>query len=29
MGNLFKQIDKNGDGIISLYELKIALESQK
>ena len=29
LGNIFKQIDKNGDGMISLEELKIALETQK
>ena len=29
MGQIFKQIDKNGDGTISLEELKFALESQK
>jgi calcium-dependent protein kinase len=29
LGNLFKQIDKNGDGMLSLEELKHALETQK
>lgn len=29
LGRLFKQIDKNGDGTISLEELRSALESQK
>lgn len=29
LGNLFKQIDKNGDGTLSLEELKQALETQK
>lgn len=29
LGHLFKQIDKNGDGMLSLDELKGALEGQK
>lgn len=29
LGQLFKQIDKNGDGILTFDELKNALESQK
>lgn len=29
MGNLFKQIDKNNDGMISIEELKHALDTQK
>lgn len=29
MGHLFKQIDKNNDGMISIEELKHALDTQK
>jgi calcium-dependent protein kinase len=29
LGKLFKQIDKNGDGMLSLDELRLALETQK